>query len=95
MTILHAHVLMLCTAASCHVISHLFVPPAPGDYMAIINQTVTFGPDDTQQSVTVNTVADGIFETIETFRGRLAPSDAQVSILQNTAEVDIVDTGGI
>ena len=82
-------------SCACHVTSHILLPLAPGDYTAIDDQTVTFGPDDTQQIVTVSTVADGVVEMTETFMGRLAPSDAQVSIFQFTADVDIVDTGGI
>ena len=72
--------------------SYILLPLAPGDYIAIVNQRITFQPGDTQQTVTFNTTTDGVLEDDERFTGQLTTPDRQVSIFQDTADVDIKDT---
>ena len=74
-----------------HVTSHILLPPAPGDYDAIVDLTVTFQPGDTTLTETFSTVSDGVIETTENFTGQLTTTDAQVSIFQATADVNIVE----
>ena len=77
--------------------SYILLPLAPGDYTAIVNRRVTFEPGDTQQTVLFSTASDGVLEDDERFTGQLTTTDRQVSIFQDTADVDIKDTtpGGI
>ena len=68
---------------------------APGDYPAIVNQTLTFPANTTtSQNVTVTTVNDAIVESSETFTaslGTLAASGRNVSLGTASATGNIID----
>ena len=76
--------------------SYILLPLAPGVYTAIVNEMVTFEPGgDTEQRVPFNTTSDSAVEATQRFMGELTTSDAQVTIFEDTADVNILDTGGI
>jgi len=68
----------------------------PVDFSAVINLVITFGPSTTRQLVTVLIADDNIVEDNEQFFGSLNSSDGAVSLMPETAEVDILSgqTGG-
>ena len=85
----------LTAACACHVTSHILLPLAPDDYTAIDVLTVTFAPNDAQQSVPFSTASDMIAEPTENFTASLSTSDTQVTLFDSIADVAIVNIGGI
>ena len=71
-------------------------PAAPGDYGAVLNRMVTFGPSDNTQTVDVMVNTDSIAEAAELFLGRLSlPSGSSgVAISGGDATATISDTNG-
>ncbi|HIF01721.1 MAG TPA: hypothetical protein EYQ63_33150 [Fuerstia sp.] len=59
------------------------------DFVAQSNQTLTFNPGQTQQTVTVSTIDDVINEDTETFTGLLStPNGATLSVSQATGTIN-------
>ena len=71
-------------------------PAAPDDYVAVLNQTVTFGPSDETQVVQVMVNNDSIAEAVEMFLGRLSlPSGSSgVAISGGDATATITEISG-
>ena len=69
-------------------------PAAPGDYNAVLDRVVTFGPSDETQTVQVTVNTDNIAEEVETFFGRLslAFGSSGVAISGGDATATITDT---
>jgi len=66
---------------------------APGDYTAIVNQTVQFQPGETVKQVAVTVNDDGIFEWEQFFRVLLS-NPSNVSIADGTGIGTILDNDG-
>ena len=71
-------------------------PVAPDDYVAVLNEMVTFGPSDETQVVQVMVNNDGIAEAVEAFFGNLSlpVSSSGVAISDGLATATITDTNG-
>ena len=69
-----------------------FVYAAPADYQTN-TRTVTFSSSVNNVSVSVTIYNDNIWESTENFLGNLTDPQSQtgVSIMPNTANVDIID----
>ena len=69
-------------------------PTAPGDYGAIVSQSVTFGPSDTLLNVTVPINDDSVYELDEMFTAVLNTNDPGVVLFDATATATITDDDG-
>ena len=71
-------------------------PAAPDDYVAVLNQTVMFGPSDETQIVQVMVNNDSIAEEVEMFLGRLSlpVGSSGVNISNGDATAVISISGG-
>ena len=58
---------------------------APEDYV-LLNTTITFSPNETTQTVLINTIDDSIIESKEVFA---------VQLVSNSRQVRVSDTGTI
>ena len=65
--------------------------PAPGDYNATTNQSITFRPSDTLLNVTVPITDDSVYELHETFSAMLTTTDLGMEIVADTASATITD----
>ncbi|MEQ9411316.1 MAG: Calx-beta domain-containing protein [Fuerstiella sp.] len=67
---------------------------APGDYTAVLNQTLTFNPGDSlSQTVTVTTIDDGDVESDETLMVELvSATGATIAVAQGTGIISDNDT---
>ena len=73
-----------------HLTGSVF-PTDPGDYSAVVSQSVTFGPFDTLLSVTVPINDDSIYELDEMFTAVLTTTDPGVVLFDDTATATITD----
>ena len=75
-----------------HLTGYVF-PTAPGDYSAVVNRSVTFGPSDTLLNVTVPIIDDSVCEQEEIFTAVLTTTDPGVVLFKDTANATIIDDG--
>ena len=73
------------------------VPPAPGDYGAVVSGEVTFSAEEEEKEVEVSIQQDGVSEGVETFTAILSVLPGATGLQigdQGEATATIIDSDG-
>ena len=73
------------------------VPPAPGDYRAVVSGEVTFSAEEEEKEVEVSIQQDGVSEGVETFTAILSVLPGATGLQigdQGQATATIIDSDG-
>ena len=62
------------------------------DYVQLLNLPITFGPDEFERRVTIQTNPDSVVEGTEEFTVQLVSVSDRVVLTENTADISIQET---